>query len=67
VKNSLGNDALVEGDLIQRINRVRVTDLKTFNQVAGKLKSGDAVVLHVISYDRRARSFQQKIVQFTIQ
>ncbi len=67
VKNSSGDDALVEGDLIQRINRVRVTDLKTFNEVAGKLKTGDAVVMHVISFDRRTRSFQQKIVQFTVQ
>ena len=67
VKNSNGGDALIEGDLIQRVNRVRVTDLKTFNEVAGKLKSGDAVVLHVISFNRSARTFQQKIVQFTVQ
>ncbi len=67
VKSSSGGDALTEGDLIQRINRVRVTDLKTFNQIAGKLKSGDAVVLHVISFSRASREFQQKIVQFTVQ
>ncbi len=67
VKTSTGNDALTEGDLIQRINRVRVTDLKTFNEIAGKLKSGDAVVMHVVSYNRLARNFQQKIVQFTVQ
>lgn len=67
VKASNGGDALTEGDLIQRINRVRVTDLKTFNEIAGKLKSGDAVVLHVVSYNRVARSFQQKIVQFTVE
>lgn len=67
VKTSTGGDALSEGDLIQRINRVRVTDLKTFNEVAGKLKRGDAVVLHVISYNRFSRDFQQKIVQFTVQ
>jgi serine protease Do len=67
VKNSNGNEALIEGDLIQRVNRVRVTDLKTFNEVAGKLKSGDAVVMHVISFNRSARTFQPKIVQFTIQ
>lgn len=67
IKSSSGGDALTEGDLIQRINRVRVTDLKTFNEVAGKLKSGDAVVLHVISFNRFSRDFQQKIVQFTVQ
>ena len=67
VKNSNGTDALVEGDLIQRVNRVRVTDLKTFYEVAGKLKSGDAVVLHVISFDRSSRTFQPKIIQFTAQ
>lgn len=67
VKSSTGGDALSEGDLIQRINRVAVTDLKTFNEVAGKLKRGDAVVMHVISYNRIGRAFQQKIVQFTVQ
>lgn len=67
VKTSTGGEALAEGDLIQRINRVPVADLKTFNEVAGKLKRGDAVVLHVISYNRFARNFQQKIVQFTVQ
>lgn len=67
VKNSSGGDALMEGDLIQRINRIRVADLKTFNEVAGKLKSGDAVVLHVVTLNRSSRTFQPKIVQFTVQ
>ena len=67
VKNSNGSDALNEGDLIQRINRVPVADLKTFNEVAGKLKTGDAVVLHILSYNRLSRAMQQRIVQFTVQ
>jgi serine protease Do len=67
VKLSNGNDALSEGDLIQRINRVRVTDMKTFNSVVGNLKKGDAVVMHVLSYNRRSGTFQPKIVQFTVQ
>ncbi len=67
VKNSLGGDALGEGDLIQRINRAAVTDLKTFNEIVSKLKKGDAVVLQIQSYDLRTRSIQFRIVQFTIQ
>lgn len=67
VKLSNGADALTEGDLIQRVNRVRVTDLKTFNDIVGKLKTGDAVVMHVLTYNRRISEFQPKVVQFTVQ
>ncbi len=67
VKNSNGSDALSEGDLIQRINRITVKDLKTFNDTANKLKRGDAVVLEVKSYDFRSRSVQHRVVQFTVQ
>ena len=67
VKASNGNDALDEGDLIQRINRTQVTDLKTFGEIAGKLKIGDAVVLQVLSNNRAGRGLQLKIVQFTVQ
>ncbi|MGE3468361.1 MAG: Do family serine endopeptidase [Pyrinomonadaceae bacterium] len=66
VKNSLGNDAIGEGDLIQRINRVNVTDLNAFNDVVAKLKVGDPVVLHVVAYDAVLRAPQLKIVQFTV-
>ncbi len=65
VKNSGGGDALREGDLIQRINRIPVTNLKTFNNTALKLKTGDAVVLHIVS--PLERGAQMRIVQFTIQ
>jgi serine protease Do len=67
VKMSDGNDALDEGDLIQRINRLNVLDLRSFNDVVAKLKAGDAVVLEVISYNRVTRTPQLKIVQFTVQ
>ncbi|MGI8849848.1 MAG: trypsin-like peptidase domain-containing protein [Pyrinomonadaceae bacterium] len=68
VKSSNGTGAaLNEGDLIQRINRVSVTDLKTFNEVAAKLKKGDAVVLQIQNYDFQTGSLQHRIVQFTVQ
>ncbi|MBK9215339.1 MAG: trypsin-like peptidase domain-containing protein [Chloracidobacterium sp.] len=66
VKNSAGNEALAEGDLIQRINRATVTDLKSFTDAVTKLKVGDAVVLHVLAYSPAARAPQLKIVQFTV-
>lgn len=67
IKRPDGRSALKEGDLIQRINRVNVTDMKTFNEIAGKLKTGDAVVLHIASYNQRTKTFQPNIVQFTVQ
>jgi serine protease Do len=67
VKLSNGVDALGEGDLIQRINRVAVTDVASFSAAVGKLKKGDAVVLHVVNYDGRSRNLQLKVVQFTVQ
>jgi serine protease Do len=66
-KHSNGVDALGEGDLIQRINSVAVTDMKTFSEVVGKLKKGDAVVMHDMTYDVRSRGLQLKVVQFTVQ
>lgn len=67
VKNSGGTEALNEGDVIQRINRVPVADLRTFNEITANLKKGDAVVLHILSYNRLARTTAQRIVQFTVQ
>ena len=66
VKDSLGAEALIEGDLIQRINRVAVTDVKAFTETVAKLKVGDAVVLHVVPYNPRATNVDLKIVQFTV-
>lgn len=67
VKNSNGRDALGEGDIIQRINRVTVKDTKAFTDAVNKLKKGDAVVLHVVTVDPRSKVGRMKIVQFTVQ
>lgn len=67
VKISNGSEAFSEGDLIRRINRVAITDMKTFNAAVAKLKPGDAVVMEVISYSPAGRTPQLKIVQFTVQ
>jgi serine protease Do len=66
VKTSSGTEALDQGDLIQRINRVSVTDLRAFNSVVSKLQPGDPVVLHVLSYNPAVQAPQLKIVQFTV-
>ena len=66
VKVSSG-DALDEGDVIQRINRVAVTDTRAFNTAVSRLKKGDAVVLHVLSTGPGASTPQLKIFQFTVQ
>ncbi len=67
VKSSTGITALSENDLIQRINRETVTDLKSFNAIVSKLRKGDAVVLHIATYDRRSRQITPRVVQFTVQ
>jgi serine protease Do len=67
VKTGNGIDAIFQGDLIQKINRHAVSDLKSFNDTVKNLKKGDAVVLHVWSSNRGTRTPQVKIVQFTIQ
>lgn len=68
LRNSTGTEAaLTEGDVIQRINRTPVTDLRTFNEIAAKLRKGDAVVLHILNFNRQTRAVQQRVVQFTVQ
>ena len=67
VKASNGFDALGEGDLIQRINRIAVTDVKSFTSMVSKLKPGDPVVLHVLTFNPRNRTSQVRIVQFSVQ
>lgn len=67
IKNSVGVDAIGEGDIIQRINRVTVKDSKSFNDAVSKLKKGDAVVLHVVRVDPRSKAGVLRIVQFTVQ
>src|SRR4030095_15840960 len=65
VRNTTGQQALNEGDVITRINRVPVTTLADFQRVIGGLKAGDPIVLQVSRYvrDRVAT----RIVQFTYQ
>lgn len=67
VKTSTGATALGQNDLIQRINRQRVTNLKEFDAFVRTLKKGDAVVLHVATYERKSRRIIPRIVQFTVQ
>lgn len=67
VKLSNGVDALGEGDLIQRINRVPVTDVKSFTTMVNKLKIGDPVVLQILTFNPRDRIAQVRIVQFSVQ
>lgn len=66
VRNNLGNRALEEGDLIQRINRQTVTDPKSFADIVSKLKPGEPVVLQLLTYVPQLDAMQLKIVQFTV-
>lgn len=66
VRSNTGDGALGEGDLIQKINRVDVTDVKAFTALATALKPGDPVVLEVLSYSPSLHSPQLRIVQFTV-
>lgn len=67
VKNTNGRGVLTEGDVIQRINKTTVTDVKTFNEIVSKMKVGDAVVLHLAYYNRFNKTIQQRIVSFSVQ
>lgn len=53
------------GEVITRINRVSVTTLAEFQRVIDRLKPGDAIVLNLSRFDRRADRVVQRIVQFT--
>jgi serine protease Do len=67
ITNTSGAIALKSGDVLQKINRIDVGNLKTFTEFANKLKKGNAVVLHILSFSKQNRSFQSRIIQFTIQ
>lgn len=70
-----GQDALAEGDVITRINRLQVTTLTEFQRVLGGLKAGDPIVLQVTRSNRLvdrvsgAENFRvtTRLVQFTYQ
>lgn len=62
-----GQQALGEGDVITRINRVAVSTLAEFQRVLSGLKPGDPIVLHVSRYSPDADRVSNRIVQFTYQ
>ena len=64
-----GAQALQEGDVINRINRVAVTTLADFQRVLNTLKPGDPIVLNVTRVQPDAKGARQipLIVQFTYQ
>lgn len=64
-----GRPAVVEGDVINRINRTPVTSLADFQRVLSGLKAGDPIVLNVTRVQQDARGNRQVplIVQFTYQ
>jgi serine protease Do len=67
VKYQGRENAITPGDLITRINRVPVAAQTEFSAVTGKLKTGDAVVIHVARYDAPTRKVMTRIIQFTFQ
>jgi len=65
VRGAGGQQALSEGDVITRINRVPVTTLADFQRVLSGLKAGDPIVLQVSRFVRDRVT--TRIVQFTYQ
>lgn len=61
--------AVMDGDVITRINRTPVTSLADFQRVLNGLKAGDPIVLHVsrLLRDIKGDRLQPLIVQFTYQ
>lgn len=61
--------ALVEGDTINRINRVQISSLADFQRVLNTLKLGDPIVMNVtrLQRDQRGERLIPLIVQFTYQ
>jgi serine protease Do len=62
-----GGPALLEGDVITRINRLPVNSLADFQRVLSGLKQGDPIVLNVVTYQRAGDRLLPRIVQFTYQ
>jgi serine protease Do len=62
-----GAQALIEGDVVNRINRTPVTTLADFTRVLNGLKTGDPVVLNITRTDPRSSRQVPLIVQFTYQ
>jgi serine protease Do len=64
-----GQPALIEGDVITRINRVPLNSLADFQRVLSTLKPGDPIVLNIASMQRDSKGDRlvSRIVQFTYQ
>jgi serine protease Do len=64
-----GDPALVEGDVIGRINRTPVNSLADFQRVLSTLKNGDPIVMNVtrVRRDNKGDRLIPLIVQFTYQ
>lgn len=62
-----GQPALIEGDVITRINRVPVATLADFQRVVNGLKAGDPVVLQLSRSLRNPAGVITRMVQFTYQ
>ena len=60
-------NAVEQGDVVTRINRVPVSTLAEFQRVIDSLKPGDAVVLNLSHYDRGSDRMFTRIVQFSYQ
>jgi serine protease Do len=67
VKYPNRESAITPGDLVTRVNRIPVATQAEFAAVINKLKTGDAVVIHVGRYDTLSRKIITRIVQFTFQ
>lgn len=66
VRGRTSLETLRRGDLIQRVNRTSVSDAESFLNVALSIRTGDPLVLHVLSFDPSSRVLQRKIVQYTV-
>jgi serine protease Do len=67
VRLANGAQAVGEGDVITRLNRVPVSTLADFQRVMGGLKPGDPVVLQVATYSGVLKRVTMRVVQFTYQ
>jgi serine protease Do len=67
VRLANGAQAIGEGDVITRLNRVPVSTLADFQRVLGGLKPGDPVVLQIATYSGVLKRVTMRIVQFTYQ
>ena len=62
-----GAPAIIEGDVVNHINRTPVTTINDFTRVMNGLKAGDPVVLNLTRTDPRTNRQVPLIVQFTYQ